>query len=93
MKAEDVGVSAMILGAGRETKDDILDLSAGIILEKKVGDYVNEGEVLAYMYYNDEQKLSLAKGRFIDSYSIVDSKIEKNKLIYGIVTKEEIKKF
>ncbi|MDV9621834.1 pyrimidine-nucleoside phosphorylase, partial [Clostridioides difficile] len=80
-------------GAGRETKDDILDLSAGIILEKKVGDYVNEGEVLAYMYYNDEQKLSLAKGRFIDSYSIVDSKIEKNKLIYGIVTKEEIKKF
>ncbi|HGL6449700.1 TPA: pyrimidine-nucleoside phosphorylase, partial [Clostridioides difficile] len=93
IKAEDVGVSAMILGAGRETKDDILDLSAGIILEKKVGDYVNEGEVLAYMYYNDEQKLSLAKGRFIDSYSIVDSKIEKNKLIYGIVTKEEIKKF
>ncbi|WP_212567446.1 hypothetical protein, partial [Escherichia coli] len=68
IKAEDVGVSAMILGAGRETKDDILDLSAGIILEKKVGDYVNEGEVLAYMYYNDEQKLSLAKGRFIDSY-------------------------
>lgn len=83
----------MILGAGRETKDDILDLSAGIILEKKVGDYVNEGEVLAYMYYNDKQKLSLAKGRFIDSYSIVDSKIEKNKLIYGIVTKEDIKKF
>lgn len=93
IKAEDVGVSAMILGAGRETKDDILDLSAGIILEKKVGDYVNEGEVLAYMYYNDEQKLSLAKRRFIDSYSIVDSKIEKNKLIYGIVTKEDIKKF
>ncbi len=83
----------MILGAGRETKDDILDLSAGIILEKKVGDYVNEGEVLAYMYYNDEQKLSLAKRRFIDSYSIVDSKIEKNKLIYGIVTKEDIKSF
>ncbi|MDV9686254.1 pyrimidine-nucleoside phosphorylase, partial [Clostridioides difficile] len=77
IKAEDVGVSAMILGAGRETKDDVLDLSVGIILEKKVGDYINEGEVLAYMYYNDEQKLSLAKDRFIDSYSIVDSKVEK----------------
>ncbi|MBY2478509.1 pyrimidine-nucleoside phosphorylase [Clostridioides difficile] len=93
IKAEEVGLSAMILGAGRETKDDILDLSAGIILEKKVGDYVNEGEVLAYLYYDDEQKFLLAKDRFINSYSIVDKKIEKNKLIYGIVTKDEIKKF
>lgn len=93
IKAEEVGLSAMILGAGRETKDDILDLSAGIILEKKVGDYVNEGEVLAYLYYDDEQKFLLAKDRFVNSYSIVDKKIEKNKLIYGIVTKDEIKKF
>ncbi|MCC0683757.1 pyrimidine-nucleoside phosphorylase [Clostridioides sp. ZZV14-6345] len=93
IKAEDVGVSAMILGAGRETKEDILDLSAGVILEKKVGDFVNEGDILAYMYYDDEQKLSFAKDRFIDSYSIVDEKIDKNKLIYGIVTKDEIKKF
>lgn len=93
IKAEEVGLSAMILGAGRETKDDILDLSAGIILEKKVGDYVNEGEVLAYLYYDDEQKFLLAKDRFINSYSIVNKKIEKNKLIYGIVTKDEIKKF
>lgn len=44
----------MIFGVGREIKDDILDLLVGIILEKKVGDYVNEGEVLVYMYYNDE---------------------------------------
>ncbi|MGO0883328.1 pyrimidine-nucleoside phosphorylase [Clostridioides difficile] len=93
IKAEDVGISAMILGAGRETKDDTLDLSAGIILEKKVGDYVKEGEVLAYMYYDDEKKLPLAKDIFVNSYSIVDGEIEKNKLIYGIVTKDEIKKF
>ncbi|MGO1041259.1 pyrimidine-nucleoside phosphorylase [Clostridioides difficile] len=93
IKAEDIGISAMILGAGRETKDDTLDLSAGIILEKKVGDYVKEGEILAYMYYDDEKKLTLAKDRFVNSYSIVDEKIEKNKLVYGIVTKDEIKKF
>ena len=43
IKAEDIGISAMILGAGRETKEDLLDLSAGIILNKKVGDYVKEG--------------------------------------------------
>lgn len=93
IKAEDIGISAMILGAGRETKDDILDLSAGIILEKKVGDYVKKGEVLAYMHYDDEKKLTLAKDRFVNSYSIVDEEIEKNKLVYGIVTKDEIKKF
>ncbi|MCC0763093.1 MULTISPECIES: pyrimidine-nucleoside phosphorylase [unclassified Clostridioides] len=93
IKAEDIGISAMILGAGRETKDDILDLSAGIILEKKVGDYVKKGEVLAHMHYDDEKKLTLAKDRFVNSYSIVDEEIEKNKLVYGIVTKDEIKKF
>lgn len=93
IKAEEVGLSAMILGAGRETKADILDLSAGIVLEKKVGDYVNEGEVLAYLYYDDEQKFLLAKDRFVNSYSIVDKKIEKNKLIYGIVTEYGIKNF
>ncbi|MCC0657523.1 pyrimidine-nucleoside phosphorylase [Clostridioides sp. ES-S-0123-01] len=93
IKAEDIGISAMILGAGRETKDDILDLSVGIILEKKVGDYVKKGEVLAYMHYDDEKKLTLAKDRFVNSYSIVDEEIEKNKLVYGIVTKDEIKKF
>lgn len=93
IKAEDIGISAMILGAGRETKDDTLDLSAGIILEKKVGDYVKEGEVLAYMYYDDEKKLPPAKDRFVNSYSIVDGEIEKNKLVYGIVTKDGIKKF
>ena len=37
----------MILGAGRETKDDELDLAAGIILKKKVGDFVKEGDILA----------------------------------------------
>ena len=51
----------MILGAGRETKDDILDLSAGIVLEKKVGDYVKEGDILAYMYLNKEEKFEQAK--------------------------------
>ncbi|MBQ3423275.1 MAG: pyrimidine-nucleoside phosphorylase, partial [Romboutsia sp.] len=72
---------------------DILDLSAGIILEKKVGDYVNEGDILAYMHFNKEDKFESAKERFINAYSIVDEKIEPKKLIYGVVTKDEIKKF
>ena len=61
IEAEEVGIAAMILGAGRETKEDLLDLSAGIVLEKKVGDYVNEGDILAYMHLNKEEKLSKQK--------------------------------
>ncbi|MGG7060452.1 pyrimidine-nucleoside phosphorylase, partial [Clostridium tertium] len=93
IEAEEVGVSAMILGAGRETKEDILDLSAGIILTKKVGDYVNEGDILAHMHLNKEEKLQQAKERFIAAYKIVDEKVEPKKLVYGVVTKDEIKKF
>lgn len=93
IEAEEVGVSAMILGAGRETKEDILDLSAGIVLTKKVGDYVNEGDILAYMHLNKEEKLQQAKERFIAAYKFVDEKVEPKKLVYGVVTKDEIKKF
>ena len=93
IEAEEVGVSAMILGAGREAKDDELDLSAGIILNKKVGDYVNKGDILATMYLNKEEKLESAKERFINAYSIVDEKVDPKKLVYGVVTKDGIKKF
>lgn len=93
IEAEEVGISAMILGAGRETKEDILDMSAGIVLKKKVGDYVNEGDVLAYIHYNKEDKFESAKERFINSYEIVQEKVAPRKLIYGVVTKDEIKKF
>ena len=93
IEAEEIGVSAMILGAGRETKEDELDLSAGIVLQKKVGDYVNKGDILAYMHYNKEEKFEQAKERFINAYEIVNDKTQPKKLIYGVVTKDEIKKF
>jgi pyrimidine-nucleoside phosphorylase len=93
IEAEEVGVSAMILGAGRETKEDELDLSAGIVLNKKVGDYVEKGDTLAFMHFNKEEKLDQAKQRLIDAYEIVKEKVEPKKLVYGVVTKDEIKKF
>lgn len=93
IEAEEVGVAAMILGAGRETKEDVLDLSAGIVLEKKVGDYVNEGDILAKMYLNKEDKLESAINRFIGAYNIVDKDVKPKKLIYGVVTKDEMIKY
>ncbi len=93
IEAEEVGMSAMILGAGRETKEDTLDMAVGIVLEKKVGEYVNKGDILAYIHYNKEDKFESAIERFINSYEIVEEKVEPRKLIYGVVTKDEIKKF
>ena len=93
IEAETVGVSAMILGAGRETKEDKLDLSAGIILKKKVGDFVNEGDTLAEMHFTRENKLEEATRRFKNAYIISEEKPELKKLIYGVVTKDGISKF
>lgn len=52
--ADDIGVAAMKLGAGRATKESEIDLAAGLILHKKVGDYVNKGDVIVTLYANDE---------------------------------------
>lgn len=93
IEAEEIGMSAMILGAGRETKEDTLDMAAGIVLERKVGEYVNKGDILAYIHYNKEDKFESVRERFINSYEIVEEKVEPRKLIYGVVTKDEIKKF
>lgn len=54
MEADDIGVAAMLLGAGRATKDDEIDLSVGIVLKKKIGDAVQAGEAIAVIHSNTE---------------------------------------
>lgn len=61
MNTEAVGLSVVALGAGRATKDDIIDFTAGIIIEKKTGDFVNEGELLATLYSSSEERLDDAE--------------------------------
>ena len=53
--ADEIGVAAMLLGAGRATKEDVIDLAVGIMLRKKIGDYVEQGEALAILHTNTEQ--------------------------------------
>ncbi|MBU0278111.1 MULTISPECIES: thymidine phosphorylase [unclassified Gemella] len=85
IKAENIGKVAMIIGAGREKKEDNIDYSVGILLHKKVGDYVNEGEILAEICYNDKLKLDTSKSLVMDSY-IIDNKEKKNlKTIIDII--------
>lgn len=67
---DEVGVCSLILGGGRETKESEIDLSVGIVLEKKIGDPVKENDVLAQIHYNDEQKYIQARERLLKAFSI-----------------------
>lgn len=52
INALEIGVSSMLLGGGRETMNDIIDPAVGIVLNKKIEDYVQPGDVLAYVHTN-----------------------------------------
>lgn len=68
--AEDIGIACMTLGGGREIKESAIDLSVGIILEKKNGDAVSDGEVLATIYGNDDAKMQAAYEKIAHAYEI-----------------------
>ncbi|MBR1852354.1 MAG: pyrimidine-nucleoside phosphorylase [Lachnospiraceae bacterium] len=74
---DEIGVCSLILGGGRETKESKIDLSVGLILEKKVGDAVEQGEPLAFLHGNDPQKLEAAQKRFLAAYRIGSAKPDK----------------
>lgn len=85
MKAEDIGVCACMAGAGRESKDDVIDLSAGIEILRKTGDYVSAGDDLAYIYTNKTEKAELLKNKYLNSLLFSKAPPEKAKLIYKIL--------
>ena len=71
---EGYGTSALLLGAGRNTKEDVIDFTAGIILSKKTGDFVKAGETIATLYTNTCSKLDGAEQKLIESTVIDDQK-------------------
>ena len=84
MDCEAVGRAACISGAGREKKDDVIDLSAGIILKKKTGDYVNQGEPLATVY-GGKSRISEAAETLSRAYKIGLENPKQEPLIYKII--------
>jgi pyrimidine-nucleoside phosphorylase len=83
--AQEIGTLAMTLGAGRATKESVIDLAVGIVLHKKVGDNVSRGEALATLHMNDEQHKSLAP-RLMNAYSIDGGTAIERPLIYKEIT-------
>lgn len=91
--AQEVGLSSLILGAGRETKESTVDLSVGILLSKKVGSFVEPGETLATVFGNDESKILSCLSRLKGAFIISDEKVAPRQLIYGIVTQNGTEEF
>lgn len=81
INAEEIGKLSCELGAGRKTKKDKIDLQVGIILNKKIGDFVNKGDKLATIYANDREKAKDTENELLRIYKIGQEKIEENTII------------
>lgn len=84
--AQNIGIVAMELGAGRATKESEIDLSVGIVLGKKRGDKVETGDVLAYIHSNDEKNIDKAKQGIKDNFEIVSDYKNDIPLIYEVIS-------
>lgn len=85
LNARKVGKLSGTIGAGRVRKEDKIDETVGIVLSKKVGDFVKVGEVLAYIHANDAKLGEYAVKELQDIYKISTKKIEKTKTILGVI--------
>ena len=81
INAKTIGEISCALGAGRQTKTDKIDLSVGIILNKKVGDYVKIGDVIATVYANDQEKADKAEEEILNTYKIGKEKEDKQTIL------------
>ena len=72
-QCEQLGVACVVLGGGREKKEDSIDPAVGLVFHKKVGDAVSHGELLCTIHYNSEARLAEARGLVEQSYRIEPS--------------------
>ncbi len=93
INTEECGIASVALGAGRETKESSIDYAAGIILKKKYGEYVNEGDVIAVLYAEEDSKFETASKMIRDAYAIGQTKPEEKPLVYARVGKDFTEKF
>ncbi len=83
--AEDIGLVSMNLGGGRITKESEIDLTVGVVLNKKVADHVDAGEVLGTVHAANEHSAAEAADRLRSCYEIVSERVRKKRFIKGIV--------
>ena len=84
INAKEVGLLSSQIGAGRKVAGEEIDHGVGIILNKKSGQKVQKGEVLATIYHNDDLEDGYLE-RFIDAYRFSDNEVEEKTLIYDYI--------
>ena len=85
INTEAMGLIAMELGAGRATKDSIIDLTVGIVLNKKRGDKVNKGDVIAYIHSNKEDNKKIQE-KIKENIKIEAEFNDNIPLIYNVIS-------
>ena len=85
MNTEEIGLTSLLLGGGRETKESEIDLTVGIVFEKKIGAKVSEGDTIAILHANDETKLSAAVTKLQNAITIGQTPIVPVPHILGVV--------
>lgn len=93
METEKIGIASVVLGAGRKTKEDIIDFAAGIRLEKKTGDEVKKGDTIAILYTNDESSIKNAEELVLEAYTLSDKKPELEPLVLARVEKDNVVRY
>lgn len=93
MDTEKCGIASMVLGAGRETKESTIDYSAGIILDKNIGDYVQKGERIATLFSSSKDKCDNASNILLEAIKLSNCKPQDKPTILARVTNNKIEKY
>jgi pyrimidine-nucleoside phosphorylase len=93
MDTEQCGIASMVLGAGRETKESKIDYTAGIVLRKKTGAYVEKGDVLAVLYASKEKLFDKAEKILYKAYSFCEKPVKIRPLVLAKVDAKNIENY
>lgn len=93
METEKIGIASVMLGAGRKTKEDVIDFAAGIKIVKKTGDIVKDGDTLAVLYTNNEASIKEAEELVLKAYSLSEEKPKEEALILARVSIDGVERY
>lgn len=93
MNTEKCGIASLILGAGRKTMDSVIDFAAGVKIKKKIGDYVEKGDVLAVLFTNDEKALAESETMYQSAITIDGQKPAERLQVIARVDKDGVTRY
>ncbi|MDO5096666.1 MAG: pyrimidine-nucleoside phosphorylase [Peptostreptococcaceae bacterium] len=93
MDTEKCGIASLILGAGRKTMDSVIDFAAGVKIKKKIGDYVEKGDVLAVLFTNDEKAVAESEAMYQSAITIDEQKPAERLQVIARVDKDGVTRY